>query len=79
MRCYSADRTMRNSLTPLCSIPHKSVLVACDMRDGWNLQWAIMNRPPDSNNSWRQWTNVSAPPWVLTPTALAECDELSAL
>lgn len=45
----------------------------------WNLQWTITNRPPDSNNIWRQWASVSAPPWVLTPTVLAECDELSAL
>lgn len=44
----------------------------------WNLHWVITNQPPNSDNIWRQWKTVSAPS-LLTPTALAECDELSAL
>jgi hypothetical protein len=44
----------------------------------WNLHWSVTDQPPDSDNIWRQWRNinVSSP---LTPSATAECDELSAL
>jgi hypothetical protein len=44
----------------------------------WNLHWTITDRPPNSDNIWEQWKTVHAPS-PLTPTAIAECDELSAL
>jgi len=44
----------------------------------WNLRWTITNREPNSDHIWRQWRDVTAPS-VAQPTALAECDELSAL
>ena len=44
----------------------------------WNLHWLITDLPPNSDNIWRQWKTVHAPS-LLTPTAIAECDELSAL
>jgi hypothetical protein len=44
----------------------------------WNMHWTITNMPPNSDQVWRQWKAVqSVSPQV--PTALAECDELSAL
>jgi hypothetical protein len=44
----------------------------------WNMHWTITNMPPNSDQVWRQWKLVQ---WVspATPTASAECDELSAL
>jgi hypothetical protein len=44
----------------------------------WNLHWKITNREPNSDNIWRQWKDVQEPS-PLSPTAIAECDELSAL
>jgi hypothetical protein len=44
----------------------------------WNLHWRITDLPPNSDNIWRQWKAVRAPS-PLAPTAIAECDELSAL
>ena len=44
----------------------------------WNLRWAVTDKPPNSDNSWRQWQNVHRPSVVL-PAATAECGELSAL
>jgi hypothetical protein len=44
----------------------------------WNLHWVITNQPPNSDNIWRQWKTVNAPS-ARAPTAVAECDELSAL
>ena len=44
----------------------------------WNLHWTITNQPPNSDRIWRQWQTVGKPS-SLTPTASAECDELSAL
>jgi hypothetical protein len=44
----------------------------------WNLHWMITNLPPNSDNIWRQWKIIGAPS-SLAPTAIAECDELSAL
>ena len=44
----------------------------------WNLHWAITDLPPNSDNIWRQWKSATSPA-PLTPTATAECDELSAL
>jgi hypothetical protein len=44
----------------------------------WNLHWTITNQPPNSDKIWQQWRGVRNPS-SLTPTASAECDELSAL
>jgi len=44
----------------------------------WNMHWEITNKPPNSDNVWRQWQGVRKPS-PLAPTATAECDELSAL
>jgi hypothetical protein len=44
----------------------------------WNLHWAITDQPPNSDNIWGQWKTVRQPS-PATPTATAECDELSAL
>lgn len=44
----------------------------------WNLHWSITNEPPNSDQIWEQWEAVQTPS-PLTPTATAECDELSAL
>jgi len=44
----------------------------------WNLHWKITDREPNSDNIWRQWAAARTPS-SLTPTASAECDELSAL
>jgi hypothetical protein len=44
----------------------------------WNLHWVITDKPPNSDAIWQQWRTVRTPsPQV--PTAVAECDELSAL
>ena len=44
----------------------------------WDVHWTITDRDPVSDNIWRQWENVHKTSY-LTPTASAECDELSAL
>src|SRR6202158_1871420 len=44
----------------------------------WTLPWSITDKPPNSDNIWRQWQNVKTFS-ALAPTATAECDELSAL
>src|SRR5262249_2393850 len=44
----------------------------------WNLHWSITDQPPTSANIWAQWRGVRKSS-VVTPTATAECDELSAL
>jgi hypothetical protein len=44
----------------------------------WNMHWTITTMPPNSDRVWRQWKAVQTVS-PLTPTALAECDELSAL
>lgn len=44
----------------------------------WNLHWTITDKPPNSDNIWRQWQQAARPSPVM-PTASAECDELSAL
>ncbi len=44
----------------------------------WNLHWTITDQPPNSDRVWKQWRTVMAPS-PLHPTAIAECDELSAL
>ena len=44
----------------------------------WNMHWTITNMPPNSDQVWHQWKAVQMVS-PLTPTASAECDELSAL
>jgi hypothetical protein len=44
----------------------------------WNLHWKITDQPPNSDRIWAQWKNVRSVS-MLAPTAIAECDELSAL
>jgi hypothetical protein len=44
----------------------------------WNLHWTITDQPPNSDRIWSQWRAMGDPS-VLAPTAIAECDELSAL
>jgi hypothetical protein len=44
----------------------------------WNMHWDITDQPPNSDRIWHQWQGVLQPS-LLTPTATAECDELSAL
>lgn len=44
----------------------------------WNMHWTITNMPPNSDRVWSQWKAVKVVS-PLTPTAFAECDELSAL
>jgi hypothetical protein len=47
----------------------------------WNLHWKITDLEPNSDNVWRQWKQWGSArsPTVWAPTAIAECDELSAL
>jgi hypothetical protein len=44
----------------------------------WNMHWNITDQPPNSDRIWHQWKGVLRPAF-RTPTAIAECDELSAL
>jgi len=44
----------------------------------WNLHWAITDKPPNSDEVWRQWKKARMSS-LSEPTATAECDELSAL
>jgi hypothetical protein len=43
-----------------------------------NMRWSITDQPPNSDRIWSQWKAVRAPSFT-SPTAIAECDELSAL
>lgn len=50
----------------------------------WQIRWAVTNKEPNSDNIWAQWKAYSMesflPGRVLPlPTAVAECDEISAL
>ena len=47
----------------------------------WNLHWKITDLEPNSDNVWKQWGSArGAAAWSPSaPTAIAECDELSAL
>lgn len=46
----------------------------------WHLRWDITNESPNSEQIWRQWKRAKVPEGEAAgPTALAECDELSAL
>lgn len=55
-------------------------LVFESARDGglWRLRWDITNEQPNSERIWAQWKRVVDPDPERT-TAVAECDELSAL
>ncbi|MGC1620715.1 MAG: hypothetical protein WA765_19655 [Candidatus Acidiferrum sp.] len=44
----------------------------------WNLHWSITDQPPNSDRIWSQWRAIGRPS-ASGPTAIAECDELSAL
>lgn len=44
----------------------------------WNVHWSVTDKPPNSDEIWRQWKLVSRPVYT-EKTATAECDELSAL
>jgi hypothetical protein len=44
----------------------------------WNMHWTITNMPPNSDQVWPQWKLVQRVS-PATPTASAECDELSVL
>lgn len=44
----------------------------------WNMHWSVTDKPPDSDEVWRQWKSIRRPAYARK-TATAECDELSAL
>lgn len=44
----------------------------------WNMHWSITDQLPNSDRIWRQWKSVARPSFTQQ-TAIAECDELSAL
>jgi hypothetical protein len=52
-------------------------------RDGgwWYLRWKVTNEKPNSEKIWKQWGRAAVPSSDAPsqPTAVAECDELSAL
>lgn len=50
-------------------------------RDGglWRLRWDITNEEPNSDRIWAQWKDAAPPGDDASATAVAECDELSAL
>lgn len=49
----------------------------------WQIRWKITDKEPNSDAIWSQWGNLKNPIFRLEseayPTAVAECDELSAL
>jgi hypothetical protein len=49
----------------------------------WQIRWAITNNKPNSDAIWRQWQKQTIPKFeseeTAQETAIAECDELSAL
>lgn len=50
-------------------------------RDGglWHIRWDITNQEPNSDNIWAQWKKQSGKDFNKKATAIAECDEISAL
>lgn len=44
----------------------------------WNMHWSITDKPPNSDEVWRQWKQIVHPSFTKQ-SATAECDELSAL
>ncbi len=49
----------------------------------WQLRWAVTNKEPNSDSIWMQWHKTTDPSYLneneARATAVAECDELSAL
>lgn len=49
----------------------------------WQIRWAVTNKEPNSDLIWAQWNTLQSVNYhdenKLQPTAVAECDELSAL
>ena len=45
----------------------------------WGLKWDITNEQPNSDKIWAHWQTLEPGSDALTTTAVAECDELSAL
>lgn len=49
----------------------------------WQLRWSVTDKEPNSDAIWSQWQNHVSPKYLeeneATATAVAECDELSAL
>ena len=45
----------------------------------WHIQWDITNREPNSDNIWAQWKKLTGKDFTRKVTAVAECDEISAL
>jgi len=83
MRLGFKSFTAAHQLTPE-SIRYSDYVVARLLfeatRDAglWNMHWTITDQPPNSDRIWSQWRAIGNPS-VLAPTAIAECDELSAL
>jgi hypothetical protein len=50
-------------------------------RDGgwWRLRWNVTDQEPSSIQIWKAWTRSPPIPSFSTPSAVAECDEISAL
>lgn len=50
-------------------------------RDGgwWRLRWAVTDREPRTHEIWKAWRRAPLQPRFDAPSAVAECDELSAL
>jgi len=44
----------------------------------WNMHWSVTDKPPNSDEIWRQWKGITRSSYT-EKTATAECDELSAL
>jgi len=49
----------------------------------WQIRWAVTNKKPNSDSIWKQWHILSNPQYqkedIAQATAIAECDESSAL
>jgi hypothetical protein len=50
-------------------------------RDGgwWRLRWQITDQEPSSSQIWKAWRKSPPEPGFATPSAVAECDEITAL
>ncbi len=49
----------------------------------WQIRWAVTDKEPNSDSIWKQWSTLLDPQYqteeIAQPTAVAECDELSAM
>jgi hypothetical protein len=85
-RTFLSEHTLSESEAPLESFSRIRLLFEAT-RDGglWGLRWAITDRMPWSDAIWTAWKAASSEgkgAWPVAedaPTAIAECDELSAL